>query len=461
MAHRILLLDIHPKHQQVMRHYIERMYPRVKLDTHDPQSLGMPGKDFAWTDYDLLLMDNQLGEEDAMAWLQQASQQDGFPAFVILSSASAIDQPETMESVVGMIRLGAINFHFKKNMQLDKLNIDIGGVLEKAPERPEPTPPPPELSTQEINQRQTTVKQAQDAVEDTQHEINLAMAMLNGHSLWPFSMEDILSGQAYVGDYKVLSYLGSETAGATFRVRHKGHKQPLIMYYVNTRRNEDGSIPQPLIDELEVMKSLDHPNVLAIQDYQLHDDAILVIRDMVLGDTLAHRLNQQGMHTQQAIGTFRQILSGLQELHQHQINVEHFTPRSLRIDHDDQLVFADTGLLHRLHAINEVTGENFSRDLPMYATPEQVQGRKLDHRSDLYIAGLIGYEMIAGKPVFSVGSVKDILYAHVAEPVPDLPDSDHWLNSLFQEMLEKTPSRRIQSAADALARLDGMMNSAA
>ena len=76
MAHRILLLDIHPRHQQVMRHYIERMYPRVQLDTHDPQSMGMPGSDFVWTDYDLLLMDNELGEDDAMVWLQQASQQE-------------------------------------------------------------------------------------------------------------------------------------------------------------------------------------------------------------------------------------------------------------------------------------------------------------------------------------------------------------------------------------------------
>ena len=461
MAHRILLLDIHPKHQQVMRHYIERMYPRVQMDTRDPQSQGMPGNDFVWKDYDLLLMDNELGEEDAMGWLQQASEQDGFPPFVILSSASAIDQPETMEGVVGMIRLGAINFHFKKNFQLEKLNADIGGVLEKAPERPEPAPPPPKLSTEEMQVRQSTVRQAQDAVEDTQHEINLAMAMLNGHSLWPFTMEDILSGKAYVGDYKVLSYLGSETAGVTFRVRHSDSKEPLIMYYVNTRRNDDGSIRQSLIDELEVMKTLDHPNILPIQDYQLQDDAILVIRDMVAGDTLAHRLKQQGLQPQQAISVFRQILSGLQELHQHQISVKHYTPRSLRIDHEDQLVFADTGLLHRLHAINDVTGENISRDLPMYATPEQVQGRTQDHRSDLYIAGLIGYEMIAGKPVFSVGSVKDILYAHVAEPVPDLPDKDHRLNSLFQELLEKTPSRRIQTATEVISRLDGMMNSAA
>ena len=56
MAHRILLMDNHPKHQQVMHHYIERMYPRVQLDTRDPMSEGLPDNGFAWTDYDLLLM---------------------------------------------------------------------------------------------------------------------------------------------------------------------------------------------------------------------------------------------------------------------------------------------------------------------------------------------------------------------------------------------------------------------
>jgi|GEM_PF-4638758 len=213
--------------------------------------------------------------------------------------------------------------------------------------------------------------------------------------------------------------------------------------------------------ELDVMRGIDHPNVLPIEDYQLHGDAILVIREMVEGETLEQRLKTTGILKEQAIEYFRNILAGLGELHEHNVTVGHFTPKSLRIGPDGKLVFADTGLLNRLHAINEVTSEMANRDAPMYATPEQVQGRTLDRRSDIYIAGLIGFEMLAGVPVYSTGSMKDILYAHVAEPIPSLPDKKSPLNNLFREMLQKTPSKRLQDTQSVLAQLDRLMKSAA
>jgi DNA-binding response OmpR family regulator len=452
------MIDQHPKHHRVVRHFIEKVHPQVELIEYDPKSAGMPASGFEWSDYDLLLIDNQLGEIDGVAWVQTAKNADQFPPFIILSSSQQTDTPAAMESVIRAIKMGAINYLFKKNIDLKKLHKDIKRVLSEAPERPDEAQSAvsPQMSTQQI-----IVRDVQAAVENTQHEIHLAMAMLEGHSEWPFTMEDILAGKANVGGYQVVSYLGNEMGGATFKVKREDMKEPQVMYFINRRRDKDGNLPDSLFDELEVMKSIDHPNLLPILNFQFLDDAILVVREHVEGETLDQRLHTRGVHAEQAMSLFRQILSGLVELHRHRISVEHYTPKSLRLDYDDNLVFANTGLLHRLHAINEVTSEMANRDAPMYASPEQVKSRTLDHRSDLYIAGLIGYEMLAGQPAFSVGSVKDILYAQASEPAPALPQKNHPMTPLLQAMLEKTPSRRIQTAQEVLNRLDNIMNSAA
>jgi serine/threonine-protein kinase len=206
------------------------------------------------------------------------------------------------------------------------------------------------------------------------------------------------------------------------------------------------------------MKQIKHPSILPISEYQLVNEDILVIRPMIHGETLASMLKIKGVHEAQAISLFRQIIAGLSELHRLRIHVGHYTPKSLMIKEDGGLVFAETGLLNRLHAINKMTGEFIYEDAPMYATPERIQGRTVDTRSDIYIAGLIGYEMIAGVPVYHKGSVRDILYAHAVEPVPDLPNKNHPLNLVFRDMLQKTPSKRIQTAKEVLLRLDMLVD---
>jgi DNA-binding response OmpR family regulator len=68
------MMDIHAKHQRVMRHFIERVHPTVQLSEYDPMTLGMPDSKFQWSDYDLLLIDNELGEVDGIEWLKSMAQ---------------------------------------------------------------------------------------------------------------------------------------------------------------------------------------------------------------------------------------------------------------------------------------------------------------------------------------------------------------------------------------------------
>ena len=108
------MMDVHAEHQRVMRHFIEKVHPTARLSEYDPQSMGMPDSTFQWSDYDLLLVDNELGEIDGIEWLKSIAQEKDFPPFIVVSSTQETDTPAAMESVIRSIRMGAVNYLFKK-----------------------------------------------------------------------------------------------------------------------------------------------------------------------------------------------------------------------------------------------------------------------------------------------------------------------------------------------------------
>ena len=81
-------------------------------------------------------------------------------------------------------------------------------------------------------------------------------------------------------------------------------------------------------------------------------------------------------------------------------------------------------------------------------SPEAIQGRTTDQRSDLYVAGTIFYHMLAGNPPFHSNRTQDVATAHIASPVPDLPDKNSPFNEVIRGLMAKTPSQRMQTVKE-------------
>jgi len=145
-------------------------------------------------------------------------------------------------------------------------------------------------------------------------------------------------------------------------------------------------------------------------------------------------------------------------LHKLGLELHQLIPRQIMFRDEQTLVITQIGLINSLHALSEIAGDwPLPFSTPVYTTPENVQKMPTDFRSDVYLAGLIGYEMMAGKPPFFGGSDQDILYAHAAEPVPALPNGAHPANKLLQEMLHKIPDSRPPNATEALKLMDQLV----
>lgn len=465
MNNKILVIDVNQDHLLVMLKFIQRLHAGTQVVSHNPKQKGMPGDDFNWAEYDLLLIDDYLGQYDGLDWLRKNVKKADFPPFIVISSVKDSGTMSAVAAVVTAIKLGAINFLFKKNFRIQKLGDDISSVLsgleknrskaivKKITARKKTARKKTWATSRKGSRRYEAMNRMQASVEDTADEVHLAMALLNSHEQWPFTIQDILDRKASIGDYKVISYLGSDMGSSTFKVRHKQNETPLIMYFIEHACSKEGCVPEEHQHELKVMKSTVHPNLMRLLDFQVIRKTMILIREFVSGETLHQGLSEHGFQQKQVVGYFREILLALEELHSHGITVGHFTPKSFRFGSDGALIFSNTGLIPRLHAIDKVH-KSVITDTPAYSSPEEVRNLRLDHRSDLYVAGLIFYEMLAGVPAYQKNSYRDTLYAHVSESMPDLPDPGHPMNRIIQGLTRRIPGKRIQTAAEAHAMVD-------
>jgi len=464
MSYTILNIDSSDKHRKVLRNFIEKAHPGVELVEHDPSVNGMPGKDTDWSKYQLLIIDNDLGGTDGLAWFKEAKQQADFPPAIFVSSMSDPGTARATQAVIEAVRLGAENFLFKKGIVAKQLNSSILSVLEAAGYDPDTTlremedtlsPDPRQRAIEKT--LGTGTREIELSMNDTVLEMELAMAMLHGYAEWPFSMRDILAGKVWAGDYKITSYLGKTDHISTFKAT-RGDTPAILKMFSQSLDTQSESYRQAMA-WLDGSMTWNHPNLVRYLDHMVIDERTIIVQEFLDGGKLSQKLSRKGVTEEQAVRYIMQILSGLGYLHGKGIVVGEMTPDSLILRDPETLVISNPGIINQLNPVEDIAKDHIMCAQLCYTTPETVQGLQVDRRSDLYTAGTILYEMIAGHPPFHRGSIQDILYAHATLPVPDLPDKKHPLNRVIQGLLKKTPAQRYQSAqevVDAVQQIYGL-----
>jgi len=356
--------------------------------------------------------------------------------------------------VIDAIKLGAENFLFKKDIQVGELNNSILSVLRAAgydpgntiPDMPiAETPTPPDKKAAAVKPK------ILQTMEDTVHEIELAMAVIHGHAEWPFSMTDILQGKATIGDFKVTSYLGKGDNTTTFKASRAKAGKPVIIKMVGQSLDRESGIFKQCIADLDKVVTWDHPNLVKILQQGFIGEHFIIVQEFLAGDKLSNVLSQSGaMAEKRAVKFFLQILSALSQLQRHNMSVGTISPRNILFRDRLTLALMNYGIVCRMHALNQVTGQTSLGADAAYVSPEKVKKLQTDARTDLYSAGVIFYEMLAGYPPFHKGSAQDILYQHATSPVPELPIKGHPMNRVIQGLMMKTPSQRFQTADEVI-----------
>jgi hypothetical protein len=269
-----------------------------------------------------------------------------------------------------------------------------------------------------------------------------------------------------LGPYEVLSVLGAGGMAEVYRARDTRLQREVALKVVNEALAADPELVKRFEQEARVAGSLNHPNLVAVYDVGVQDDAPFFVTELLQGESLRQRLSRGRIPQGTALRWAVQMAQGLAAAHARGIIHRDVKPENAFVTSDGQVKLLDFGIAKLAerrgldggggHGLLEVTvtptGDSTRTGAvlgsPGYMSPEQVRGESVDARTDLFSLGSVLYEMLAGQRAFP-GSLVESGYAILHEdPAPLEPEVGAPLARVVSRCLEKEPERRFQTARD-------------
>ncbi|MBM3285548.1 MAG: hypothetical protein FJY81_06710, partial [Candidatus Aminicenantes bacterium] len=217
-------------------------------------------------------------------------------------------------------------------------------------------------------------------------------------------------------------------------------------------------------NELKIARKIRHANVCGMFDLGEEGETLFISMEYVRGEDLGSLIRRtEKLTAGKAVLIARQVAEGLGEAHKLGVVHRDLKPGNIMIDKDGNAKIMDFGIARSL-TLPGTTAEGMIIGTPEYMSPEQVEGRPVDPRSDIYSLGIILYEMVTGRPPFGGDTPFSVAYKHRHETPedprkfnPHLPDA---LNDVILRCLEKDRETRYQTAQDLLADLETLESEA-
>jgi serine/threonine-protein kinase PpkA len=205
--------------------------------------------------------------------------------------------------------------------------------------------------------------------------------------------------------------------------------------------------------EGRITARLNHPNIVTVHDVGQHSGIYYLAAELLPGGTLRERLPQLS-NLVDKLRVLRGIARGLGYAHEHKIVHRDVKPVNIMFRDEAQPVVTDFGIAKSLDASHVFTQAGGIIGTPQYMSPEQAQGLTLDGRSDLYALGIMMYEVLVGHVPFDAPDPLPILFMHVQQTPPELPEEFAQLQPVLDRLLAKLPEQRYQKAGDFAAALE-------
>ena len=270
----------------------------------------------------------------------------------------------------------------------------------------------------------------------------------------------INTGADFGPRYHVESLLGSGGMGKVYKARDRELERLVALKVLRPDLMTDPTAMQRFKQELLLASSISHPNILRIHDLGEYNGVKFISMAYVDGGDLTQLMRKEGrLPLERVLRMMRQLTEALAAAHS--VNVVHrdLKPQNILLGPDDHVYVTDFGIAKTLEAnLTSVTRTGAVIGTPLYMSPEQVEGKPVDRRSDLYTLGLIFYEMLTGILPFSGDSTFQLMYQRVHQlpkrPELVIPDLPAYLSRICLKCLEKEPAKRYQNATEILADLD-------
>ena len=259
---------------------------------------------------------------------------------------------------------------------------------------------------------------------------------------------------AQLGRYVIQSELGRGAMGVVYKATDSVLERPVAVKTVNItlEREYADKYEKRFYQEAKAAGSLNHPNIVTIHDVGKSGDVVFMAMEYIEGVELRTLIGEgKPLRIAQALSIAAQVAEGLAFAHQRGVVHRDIKPANIMVVANGPVKITDFGIA-RMRGSGDLTQTGMLLGSPKYMSPEQVIGKRADHRSDIFSLGVILYEMLCGVAPFNGENVTALMY-QIVNFVPPPPSGvnsgvPEMLDLIAAKMLAKPLEERYQEAAE-------------
>jgi eukaryotic-like serine/threonine-protein kinase len=398
---RVLIIDDDEDLRALLGRYIKQRWSDAIVDDYDPLERNVPADDFPLGDYDVVILDYMLGRGDGLEWLQKIKRRRDCPKVLFLTGAG------NEIIAVRAMKAGADDYQRKQEMTREKLVTSLHELTADAVEKTVS----PELASR-----------------------------LEGHNL---------GAKIRIPGIKVLHLIGEGGTARVYLASREGDDEPLVVKILRPEIVSDRNALARFMEEYALVARIQNPHVARIHGHGDVEGHAYLVMEFFEGGDLNKRLAGRPLPVAEALRLFRELMLALGDIHEEGVLHRDLKPQNLMFRQDGSLAIVDFGIAKHIDAVDRTNvGEVLGT--PRYMSPEQVQGRALDLRTDIYSAGVLLYQMLTGRHLFEGDTAVEVALQHLNKPPPPLPDTLQRYQRLLDKLLEKDREARFRNADEVI-----------
>jgi serine/threonine protein kinase len=257
-----------------------------------------------------------------------------------------------------------------------------------------------------------------------------------------------------IQNYRIVSNIGEGGMGNIYLASHISLERSAAIKQLHSDLTNNVDFKQRFINEAKILAQLNHPNIITVYDLIEERGNYFIIMEFVKGDTIDKIIEKMRspFHPARALSIFIQILGAFDYAHSKGIVHRDIKPSNIILDENDVPKVLDFGIAKILQKDYNLTKAGTKMGSLLYMSPEQVLGKDVDLRSDIFSLGVLLYEMLTASLPYNTNSEYEIMDSILKQPVPDLnltfttiPKN---LGNIIIKACDKNPFQRFQSAGE-------------